>query len=188
MKVGISLFSSVIALSFSVLAQADFQPFDKAVTCKSANDGSTLKVSYDKTTNLDLGWAGTITVEIGTASNTALAALVQNAELATDGSNQTIRRQEIAGQVGNWIQQDTLNPVISQTTLNFGTWDLLDAKGNVTKQANGFISALTLSKISESGFLEGQSKISSKDSYLVRLVDDFGDIQIPFELSECSTN
>jgi len=93
-------------------AFASFQPFEKTVTCKSKNDGAGLVLKYDKTTHPDFGWAGTISVDLSSGNDTALSAFVQNLGLATDGSNHTVHREGAAGQVGNWIQQDTGDPIV----------------------------------------------------------------------------
>jgi hypothetical protein len=176
-KVAISL-SLSLGLLGAASAQAAFQPFDRTVTCLSANDGAALKVVYDKSEYPDFGWQGGIHVDLTSGNDSALIGLVEKAGLATDGSKKTIHIDGPAGQVGNWIQQDTTDPLIAHVSLSFTAF-FLD-----THQANTFIFDLSLSQATVTG-LDNGDKLSTTKIYILHVLDDYGERWIPFDPSEC---
>ena len=165
-------------------AAADFQPFDREVTCISKNDFAELRIGYDKSEYPNFGWQGGIHVEIKTGVNSSLEGFVVKAGLSTEGEKKVLRQAGPAGQVGNWIQQDTKEPIVSHVKLGFGSYDLIGKGGEVVGKANSFISDLTISKVKRNGFSQG-SALKEQEFYLVEILNDFMHGYLRFELNEC---
>ena len=165
---------------------AEFAPFDHDVECTSASDRVTrLTVVYDKTKYLQYGRGGEIRVEL----NTGLSELSDfGGRLGLERPYQRIvRRIGIAGQIGNWIEQDGKDPFILQVRTGFENYQVLDASGkSVEKYAPSFLSHLRLSRVKETGFHDQAGGGTDTQEFLeLNLLDDYGTHHMRFAPSDC---
>lgn len=171
-------------------AKADFLPFNHDVLCKDPkNGGVSFKISYDRTTHQDLGRPGDINVEI----NTGFSELANiPAQMGADKPYQRILRMTgLAGQVGNYMQQEAGDPLVILAELGFEHIVLFDAADKPEKSMGYFVSTLRLSRMHEHGFpIPGTGEKTDRDSILVELnggLNSFGSYFLRFDPADCHT-
>lgn len=169
-------------------ARADLAPFQHDILCQAhdttaPNTSTSVRIVYNRNEFTDLGRPGGIHVELNTGVS-ELSYFSAALGLAKPFCR-VVRRTGPAGQVGNWIAQDTKDPFIAQVKLGFTSYDVLDDKGHaVEKQVNSFISDLRLSRVKETGFHSG-SNADTREFLELVLLDDLGIHHMKFDTSEC---
>jgi hypothetical protein len=178
--------TSFALIGLSAHAAPSFAPFAHDIECVASSDRSTrLSVVYDKTKRLDLGLAGEIRLELNTGIS-ELSHFSGNLGLEKP-YRRIVRRTGIAGQVGNWIEQDKQDPFVLQVRTGFVNYEVLEPAGKgVEKYAPSFISTLKLSRVKEKGFHDKAGGGSDTQEFLdLYLLDDYGTHHMRFVPSDC---
>ncbi len=177
----------ILMLTFGLTASADYLPFNHDVLCKSHDgDETEIKIVYDRSEFPENGRKGGIHVElnVGVGEFSAITQLWK----VQQPFRRTLRISGPAGNPGNWLVQDTTDPLVAKAKVSFANWELIGDDGAVEQEFRSFIATVTLSKITETAIDE--NGIKTQDYIQLRVnggLSGFGSHYARFASTDCKT-